>query len=211
MIITNTKLFPAALAAVLLGGCGLFGDKEEDKPVYFEASETPYLAVPEGLNEPRRDQSLEVLGEQVPAGVAIDTSNRPPRVQITDGSQNPYSRINFGAQGSYLLVKDAPASVYSRLKQAIESSGMELLDQNDAAHSYDFYYADPPRPQQKRGFFKSMLFWRNDKPVDYSGNYRTRLEAAGEETRVYILDMEGKATSEGAADAVLGLVLETLG
>jgi len=207
MNLTRIKYLSAPLCALLvLSGCGLFGDKEEDKPVYFEAAETAYLAAPEGLNEPRRDQALVIMGEKVPPGYEVDPTNLPPRVQITDESQNPNARIRFGAQGSYLLIDDLLESVYTRLKVAIESSGMELLDQNSAAVTYDFYYADPPRPKPKKGFFKSMLFWKNERTVDYSGNYRTRLETDGKQTRIYLLDMEGKSTSEGTADAVLGMV-----
>ncbi len=197
--------------SLFLGGCGLFGDKEEDTPVYFEAVETDYLAVPRGLNEPRRDRALVILGDKGGPGATVDSSNLPPRVQITDGSQNIYARVNFAARGSYLLVEDSLENVYMRLKQAIENGGMELLDENSTESSYDFFYADPPRPKQKKGFFKSMLFWRDDENLDYSGNYRATLESDDDETRIYLLDMESKSTSEGAADVVLSQVLEGLG
>ena len=196
---------------LLLSGCGLFGDKEEDQPVYFDASETEFLAVPKGLTEPRRDQALVIKGEQVEPGFTIDSSSLPPRVQNAEGEDVDFSGINYGARGSYLLIPGTIADVYSQLKVAIEGSEMELLDENSGEGSYDVYYADPPRPKPKKGFFKSMLFWRGGKAIDYSGNYRTRLEADGEKTRIYLFDMEGQSTSEGAADAVLGRVLESLG
>jgi uncharacterized lipoprotein len=203
------NFLPATTAMLLmLTGCGLFGDKEEDKPVYFEAGETDYLKVPKGLNEPRRDQAMLIMGDKVPPGVEVESNSLPPLVQITDESQNPGSGIRYSARGSYLLIEDSLENVYQQLKQALESSGMELLDQNESDVTYDFYYADPPRPKQKKGFFKSMLFWRNNDPVDYSGNYRTRLESEGAKTRIYLLDMEGKSTTEGAADAVLGQVFK---
>lgn len=206
----NRKLQVLSPVAVLLvlTGCGLFGDKEEDRPVYFEASETDYLTVPKGLNEPRRDKAMLILGNQVLAGVSIDSNSEPPRVQRVDGSDVTSSGVKYGARGSYLLIAGSVESVYTRLTQAIESSGMELLDQNEARSSCDLYYAHPPRSKQKKGFFKSMLFWRKGDFVDYSGNYRTQLESDGEMTRIYLQDMQGKSISEGAAEAILGQVLE---
>lgn len=205
-------LFPAAVFMLpVLTGCGLFGDKEEDRPVYFEANETEYLAVPKGLNKPRRDKAMLILGDQTPAGMLVDSNSEPPLVQVKGSSGISGAGINYGARGNYLLIADSLESVYTRLKLAIESSGMELLDQNAARDSYDLYYADPPRPKPKKGFFKSMLFWKKAEVIDYSGNYRTRLEADGEKTRIYLTDMQGQSTSEGAADAVLGQVLEGLG
>ena len=209
-----TKIVQILILAALLpllGGCGLFGDKEEDKPVYFDASETEYLSVPNGLNEPRKDQALVIQGNKVPAGQQVDSSSLPPLVQITDESGNSSTGIRYGARGSYLLIEDSVESVYPQLKLAIESGGMELLDQNVTERTYDVYYADPPRPKQKKGFFKSMLFWRKGGVVDYSGNYRTQLESDGNNTRIYLLDMQGQSTSEGAAGAVLGQVLNGLG
>ena len=207
----KTKFLMTATLLLLLNGCGLFGDKEEDRPVYFEASETEYLAVPKGLNEPRRDQALEIMGERVAPGMTIDASSEPPRVQGAEGADVSFSGINYGAKGNYLLIDGSVGDVYSRLKDAIASTGMELLDENSAESSFDVYYADPPRPKPKKGFFKSMLFWKGNKATDYSGNYRTSLEADGDKTRIYLLNMQGQSTTEEAADVVLGHVLEGIG
>ena len=205
----KSQLLILAIITLSLSGCGLFGDKEEDQPVYFEASETDYLSVPKGLNEPRRDQALVIMGDSSP-GQTI-ASSEPPRVQSMDSSGNLLGGINYGSRGSYLLIQDSMGSVYERLKVAIESVGMELLDENSTESTHDLYYADSPRPQQKKGFFKSMLFWRKAEVVDYSGNYRTRLESDSTNTRIYLLDMQGENTSEGAADAILSQILEGLG
>ena len=174
------------VSAAMLGGCGLFGDKEEDVPVYYRASETAALDVPEDLNKPRTDQKLTIEGEAVAQAGAVTASNFPPRVQVSVQAENSTSAMKYGARGTYLVIEDTTDSVYRRLKFAIERSGFQLLGENQADLSYDLYYTEPPKPKPEKSFMQKMAFWNKVEVLNYSGSYRALLEAEGESTRIYL-------------------------
>ena len=84
-----------------------------------------------------------------------------------------------------------------------------LVEMNDdGAHKFEYRHVQVP---VEKGFFEKMLFWRDNLGPDYSGAYRTRIQADGDESRVYLMLETGTPASTNAAEHVLGIFMERLG
>lgn len=193
------------LAAAVLTGCGLFGEKA---PEYLASEEGAPLQVPEDLDEVEYLRPVEITVPllRMPSGDELNPG--PPRAVATGGRGDANAFLAWSAQGVYLQVKDTPESVARRLGYAIERSGMALLER-DAAGSHRFEYTH--MRVDDRGFFKKLLFWRGDEGPNYSGSYRTRLQPDGEQTRVYLLYGNGDPAATNAAEHILAIFMERLG
>jgi len=203
------KLIPVVallMGAMLLPACSVFFKDKE--PEYLASKEGIALKVPEGLDAPRpvSPMLIRVDAMRMPAGDELNPM--PPRAASTGGGEaNAY--MAWSAAGAYLAVVDSRESVARRLGFAIQRSGMNLLERDDdGAHYFEYRHVRIP---QDKSFFGKMLFWRDDEGVDYSGSYRVRLEADGDETRVYLMFGTGGPANTNAAEHILGIFMERLG
>jgi len=189
----------------LLSGCSMFGNNE---PEYLESVEQEPLRIPEGLDTPSTPQQvvISVPRLRMPAGDELEPM--PPRVVATAGKHDTNTFMAWSAEGVYLMVKDSPASVARRLRFAIERSGMNMLERNESG-AHKFHYTQQDQLTDD-GFFSSLAFWR-DKSFDYSGVFMTRLEADGENTRVYLLFGNGESCDTAGSEHILGIFMERLG
>ena len=198
------KLMVILLAAAMLAGCGIF--KRDKPPAYVESREVEPIKVPEDLNRPRTDTSLIIQGRQTAPLTQAPDDTRPPRV----GSSEPGSgSLLHDAGGSYMLVKDSVESTQRRLALSIERSGMTMLASDPASRTIRFAYQDSA-PKPKKGFFRRLAFWKDD-PADHSGEYIARLEADGEDSKVYLEGASGGQVTEAVAEAVLRIIVQRLG
>ena len=193
-------------AALLIQACGMFKDKPEE---YLLSEEGSALEIPEGLDYPRqvRPVLIGVKPMQPPTGDELNPL--PPRAAITAGGGEANAYLAWSAGGAYMSVKDNPASVAERLRLAIESSDMSLV-QADKQGSHRFEYLHEPAPIEQ-SFFEKMMFWHSNEGPNYSGTYQVHLEPDGEETRVYLLNAASEPALTNAAEHVLGIFMEQLG
>jgi uncharacterized lipoprotein len=191
-------------ATLTLQACSLWRDKE---PEYLSSQEGKPLHVPEDLDEVQsvRPIVINVPEMRLPSGDELNPG--PPRAAATGGGDtNAY--LAWSAAGVYLKVDDTPDSVGRRLGFVIERSGMHAVERSQEG-MHHFEYSHPHSGE--RGFFSRLLFWRDDPGPDYSGVYRTRLEADGDQTRVYLLHDDGSRVDTDAAEHILGMFMERLG
>lgn len=205
-----TRLFARTTVTVLvmgmaLGGCSMFGNKN---PEYLASREAPPLKIPEGLDKPRglRPVVISVPPMRMPAGDELEP--RPPRVVSTAGKKDAYAYMAWSAEGVYLLVKDKPEVVSTRLADVISREGMEMLQRNDATGAHKFHYTQ--EILNERGFFSRMAFWQ-DNPLNFSGIFMTQLLPDGDNTRVYLRFGDGGQVDTTGAEHVLGVFMEELG
>ena len=205
----TVKLKPAVvlfLAAFLMQACGLFKDKPAE---YLLSDDGMPLQLPEGLDNPRPVSPVVIGVEEIRAPSGDELNPLPPRAAITAGGGDANAYLAWSASGAYLAVKDSPESVARRLRFAIQRSGMNLVEMNDdGAHKFEYRHVQVP---VEKGFFEKMLFWRDNLGPDYSGAYRTRIQADGDESRVYLMLETGTPASTNAAEHVLGIFMERLG
>ena len=159
------------------------------------------------MNTPDTTRAVVITVPQmrIPSGAELEPM--PPRVASTAGKQDVNSFMAWSAEGVYLMVKDTPDSVARRLKFAIENSGMNLLERHDDG-AYKFHYTQVQLSES--GFFSNLAFWR-DGPIDYSGSFMTKLQADGENTRVYLLFANGVEVDTAGAEHILGIFMDRFG
>ena len=106
------------------------------------------------------------------------------------------------------MVRDTPESVARRLGFAIERSGMTTLDSGSQG-SYRFEYVQ--LRVDDRSLWQKVKFWEKSKTPNYTGIYRTRVEADGQDARVFLLFDSGESATTNSAEHVLGKFMERLG
>jgi hypothetical protein len=201
------SLYRVAIALILIAvfsGCSSFRNTE---PEYLRSAEVERLKIPEGLDDPVSPTPvvISVPRMRLPAGDELEPM--PPLVVSTAGKLETNAYMAWSARGAYLFVKDTPDSVARRLRFAIVNSGMTMLERDDSGSHKFHYKQDPPESQ---GFFSSMAFWR-DRPLDFSGTFKTSLVPDGENTRVYLLFGTGESVDTAGSEHILGIFMERLG
>jgi len=205
----TVKLKPAMvlfLVALLMQACSWFKDKPAE---YLNSDVGAPLEIPTGLDKPRQVASITIGGGILRSPTDDELNPLPPRAAVTAGGGDANAYLAWSATGAYLAVKDSPESVARRLRFAIQRSGMNLVERSDdGAHKFEYQHL---RTAPEKGFFEKMLFWRNDLGPDYSGTYLVRIQADGDETRVYLMFATGSPANSNAAEHVLGIFMERLG
>ncbi len=198
---TNTVML--ALLTILTG-CSWFG---KDEPEYLASREAESLKIPEGMDSPTggRPVIIDVPEMRMPSGDELEPM--PPKVVSTAGQHDTTTYMAWSPEGVYLKVEDTTDGFAGKLRGVIESSGMNLLEEDETGR-YKFQYSHVPA--KKKGFFRKIKFWR-DGPVNHSGIYQTELRKEGEDTRVYLLYGDGSSCETSTAEHVLGIFMDQLG
>jgi len=197
------SLLAMTLVVLFMVGCS----SGEKKPEYYDAEETATLEIPEDLDRPASSSALLIHTPAMPPPSMV-METKPPRVTNTTSGLGANSRLNWSAQGLYLLVEDSPESAHRRLRLVIERAGMQRVRIDDqGVYRFDYYQTF----DDAAGFFKKMAFWSRDKSEDYSGAYQTYIRPDGESARVYIKYADGTDCEPDAAEHLLAVLSSRLG
>lgn len=192
-----------ALAAMLATGCG----SKEKKPEYYDYEEIGTLELPPDLDRPETTAALVIRAPYIPVP-SVPLQPMPPRIQSTTDGVDSNTRLQWSAEGLYLLVEDTPASVARRLGLVLERSGMQRVRKDEAGvYRFDYYQVF----EDDRSFFKKLAFWSRDKSEDYSGAYQAFVEQDGEKSRVYVKYADGSESEPDASEHLLLIMGERLG
>jgi len=179
--------------ALLLTACSSKGRK----PEYYDVSGTEDLEIPEGLDRPTSASALRIQYPVIPLS-ALAMDPMPPN-----------SRLNWSAQGMYLLVDDDFESAKRRIDLVIKRGGMQRIRVDDqGVYRFDYYQVFD---KGESGFFSSMAFWRRNNAEDYSGAYQIYIRPAGEKTRVFVKYADGTDCEPDAAEHLLAVLGSRLG
>lgn len=195
-----------AACALMLASCRMFGHKEK-QPLYYSATETPPLEIPQGLDQPVSSSALVIVVPLAPLPQK-EIQTVPPRISSQTDVAKDGSSIRWSSEGAYLFVQDTQASVYRRLGLAIKRSELSLSETR-VEGGYQFEYLHDSK-DPNRGFFSRLAFWRDDGP-NYSGSYQAITQADGENTRVFIRNADGSDADQDAAEHLLTILGQRLG
>jgi uncharacterized lipoprotein len=196
-------LFLMVLAILVLAACS----SENKKPEYYDAVETPALEIPEGLSSPNLGSALVIRAPFMPLP-AMTLQDMPPRITSTTSGLSNNSRLNWSAEGLYLLVKDSPESTHRRVGIVLEHGGMQRIRVDEkGVYRFDYFQVF----EEEYGFFRKMAFWSEDETEDYSGAYQVYTVADGENTRVYIKYADGTDCEPDAAEHLLDVLSARMG
>ena len=189
---------------LLLSACSSDGRK----PEYYDVSSTENLKIPEGLDRPSSSSALVIQYPSIPLPAMV-LDPMPPRISSTTSGIDSNSRLNWSAQGMYLLVDDTFESAQRRLDLVLNRSGMKKVTlDNEGVYRFEYYQVFE---KGEDGFFSSMAFWRRDHREDYSGAYQVYIRPAGKKTRAYIKYADGTDCEPDAAEHVLAVLGARLG
>lgn len=209
MTISLHRIVIALILIVVLSACSSFRNQE---PEYLAAVEVEPLRVPPGMNDPTGPSPVVISVPQMrmPAGDELEPA--PPLVVSTAGKQDTNAYMAWSAEGAYLMVKDTPDSVASRLQHAIENSGMTMLQADASGGGAHKFHYKQVHIEKDEGFFSRMAFWR-DRPqfIDFSGTFMFNLRPDGQNTRVYLLFGTGGPVDTQGSEHILGVFMERLG
>jgi uncharacterized lipoprotein len=199
----NSPLFLMAFAILVLTACS----SENKKPEYYDAVETQSLEIPEGLSSPNLSSALVIQVPYMPPPTML-MQEMPPRISSTTSGLKENSRLNWSAEGLFLLVKDTPESTHRRLGVVLKNGGMQRIRVDEkGVYRFDYYQVK----FEKDGFFRKMAFWSEDGTEDYSGAYQVFTQPDGENTRVYIKYADGTDCEPDAAENLLAVLSARMG
>lgn len=200
------RLWLLVLCSSLLVACGWFR-KEDKKPEYYAAVETPALEIPEALDQPLAPGALVISAPpaRLPDAELVTV---PPRITSDTTGKSDNTRLGWSAEGVFLLINDTPESVQRRLNYAIKRAGMTLRESPlDGVIEIDYRHV--PEKEEK-GFFSRMAFWRDDGP-NYSGSYQVITRPDLDNTRIYIKNADGTDSDLQATEHLLNILAQRLG
>ncbi|MEM1080122.1 MAG: outer membrane protein assembly factor BamC [Pseudomonadota bacterium] len=199
----------ALLSALLLAGCGIYGDDR----TYVSSAELPPMEIPEGLSDPEVRSVFEIPGYAVPQLAGEGTEAMPPRIPTSAEAEVANSRIQFGATGLYLEIDDEASSVWRRLGFALDRDELSIEEVQQNERRYRVLFDHPPITYDDRNWFsRTVFFWRDPDIIDFSGTYLFEVQPeSSQRTRVAILDENGDVVPMERADFVLSRLQRRLG
>jgi outer membrane protein assembly factor BamC len=91
---------------------------------------------------------------------------------------------------------------------ALDRTGFAVEDRNRSEGVFYVRYDDPDRDGRNRGLVDRMAFWRGEeRSVE---QYQVRLDGGSDETRVRVLDVEGRPVSGGTGERILSLLQDEM-
>jgi len=136
--------------------------------------------------------------EQV-AGADLAQAKQQARSELVKGRDG----------GAVLLVSADPAPAWRLVGVALERVGFAVEDRDRSAGLYYVRYDDPTK-DDNQGFFDKLAFWRSKKKTFADIQYRIHLEAAGDATRVVVLNSRGQPERSETAVRILTLLQEQI-
>lgn len=92
---------------------------------------------------------------------------------------------------------------------ALDRTGFAVEDRDRSSGTFFVRYDDPQRGARKKGLTDRIAFWRGN---DERGveRYQVRLDGDATQTRVRVLDADGRPEAGGTGERILGLLQEQL-
>lgn len=188
------RLTAAAILAVLLGGCSMFGVRSD----YEQARETRPLEIPPELDAPAQSGTMRVPDV---AGAPSAPATAPTAVP---------SAIPVG-EATSLAIADGVAGAWRRVGLALERSGVATVGARDESAATYTVSGTATIAKAPEGGFIKRLFSRDEagSPVEVTRVVRIVADGAGSVVRVE--DEQGQAADDEFARRVLEAIRQRLG
>ena len=198
-----------AIAATLLGGCGLFHHKDN---YYSKAQETKPLEVPPDLDTPVTSNELTVPAP----GATSSSAAAAGATSAAAGSAPP----QMSPSGDSLRVADSVGHAWTRVGLALERAQVGTIsERNETAHSYTLdvegLKAAAPAPTEHHWYSRIMHPFGGSSSgsgsaATVNGHLTVTVSADGDGARVEVSGPSGDASAAEAARRVLNALRERL-
>lgn len=122
----------------------------------------------------------------------------------------PRAQLSRAADGSAALdVEEDVSRAWRRTGIALDHIGFTVEDRDRSKGVYYVNYDDPLKDTRTKGLLSKLAFWHKDK-VDEGDKYQIALASQGANTRITVLDKDGKAVTNETGTRILTLLQEQL-
>ena len=137
----------------------------------------------------------------------------PERVEALAGAAKPKperaSLLKDGPDHTTLVLHEDFSRAWRSIGIALDRVGFAVEDRNRSDGIYYVRYRDLVKAENRKGLFSRLAFWsKNDSSEN--DQYQISLTADGPETRVTVLDADGKPEMSPTAVRILNLLYEKL-
>jgi len=160
-----------------------------------------------GPRPPDPGMESEILKRMM---IFLGTQPAEAKQQVAEATPKP-KRAELVQQGSGL----AALVVHGNFDQAwrdvgivLDRVGFAVEDRDRLQGLYYVRYNDPLKGDEHKGFLSSLAFWSGGK--DKPQRYRIKLSDGGADTRIVVLDAEGKPETSVTAVRILNLLYDEL-
>ncbi len=137
----------------------------------------------------------------------------PERVEALAGAAKPKperaSLLKDGPDHATLVLHEDFSRAWRSVGIALDRVGFAVEDRNRSDGIYYVRYRDLVKAENKKGLFSRLAFWSKDDSRE-NDQYQISLAADGSETRVTVLDADGKPEMSSTAVRILNLLYEKL-
>jgi len=120
------------------------------------------------------------------------------------------ARLVRSAGGSELLIPDEFRQAWRQTGLALDRTGFAVEDRNRSEGVFFVRYDDPNRNDgKKKGLVSRLAFWSKE-DVDSVKQYQVKLVGGNAETRVTVLDADGRRDTSATGERILSLLHEQL-
>lgn len=201
------RLSVAFTALALAEGCSTLShltDGFDNDDAHHTAREAPSLRIPPDLSRARVIESMRIPGNRpvLPASTA-DTGRA-----AADGAERSglNARLLVDADGSAAIVLTQGFDpVWTAVGAALRTMAVRLAGDDAGNGFYDVVYT-PAAPEQARGLFDTLAFWRDEddrQPASADSNHRILVRTVGRQTVVTVLTPGGAPDRSEAAKQLL--------
>lgn len=148
--------------------------------------------------------------------VRLGADDARARAEVASApARGPRSSLVKGADGaSHVEMDEGFDRAWRRVGLALDRVGFTVEDRDRAQGLYFVRYVDPEQDQansEKKGFFARMFsFGSDDDKAKQALRYRIAVKGMGSESRVTVLDSEGKLETSQTAEKILSLLNDQL-
>jgi outer membrane protein assembly factor BamC len=118
------------------------------------------------------------------------------------------ARLVGSGPSAELVIPTEFRQAWRQTELALDRTGFAVEDRNRTEGVFYVRYDDADRRRGKKGLTDRVAFWRNDN--ESVQQYQVRLAGGAEETRVRVLDAQGRPTAGGTGERILSLLKDEL-
>ncbi len=160
---------------------------------------------PESTQWQARDSDAELEAQMLSQLMVYLGGEQQTAKQLlkTSGKTKARSQLVENQQGqSYILIDEAFYRAWRLTGIALDKSGVSIEDRNRDKGLYYIRYQDSDAKAEESAWLDNIAFWQEDEQ-DTAAEYRVNLRKQGEQTKVLILNAEGKQDNSSTAIKIL--------
>lgn len=118
------------------------------------------------------------------------------------------ARLVGSGPGAELVIPGEYRQAWRQTGLALDRGGFAVEDRNRSEGVFFVRYDDLDRRGEKKGLVDRVAFWRGDDAGVQQ--YQVRLDRGADETRVRVLDAQGRPTTGGTGERILSVLRDEL-